>query len=171
MKDKKTEGKPSRKLRWSAVDTCILLLVLAVLGGLVYRVVDAALRDQNDGDRVMYAVYFTVEDTHKGVLGEVQGFEAVYDYEDGSKLGHIAAYEDPDTGEYAPVLTVKPAVDTANADYVSATGCMICTAATQKGGGLLVDGSGRYLTPGTTLMIRTDRALLTVRITDIRVHD
>jgi hypothetical protein len=170
MKDKKTEGKSPRKFRWSAVDTCILLLVLAVLGGLVYRVADAALGRQDNGKRVMYAVYFTVEDTHMNVLSEVRGFDAVYDYEDGAKLGHIAAYEDPATGEYAPVMTVKPAVNIANGDYVSATGCMICTSATESGGSLRVDGSGRYLTPGATLMIRTDRALLTVRITEIRVH-
>jgi hypothetical protein len=170
MKDKKTEGKAPRKFRWSAVDACILLLVLAVLGGLVYRVADAALRKQDDGERVMYAVYFTVEDTHKDVISEIRGFDAVYDYEDGTKLGHIAAYENPATGEYAPVITVKPAMNTANSDYVSATGCMICTNATENDGSLRVDGSGRYLTPGTTLMIRTDRALLTVRITEIRVH-
>lgn len=170
MKDKKTEGKTSRKCRWSAVDTCILMMILTVLLGLGLRVADAALRHQDDEARVMYDVYFAVEDTHKSVLSEIRGFDAVYDYEDGSKLGHIAVYEDPDTGEFSPVLTLKPAVDTADADYVSATGCMICTAAVEKDGGLLADGSGRYLTPGETLMIRTDRALLTVRITDIRVH-
>lgn len=170
MKEKNREGKSPRKYRWSAADTCILLLVLVMLGGLVYRVVDAALGEKNEGKRTMYAVYFTVEDTHKNVLGEIGGFDAVYDPEDGTKLGHIAAYEDPETGRFLPVMTLKPAVDTPNADYVSATGCMICTAATEKGGSLVVDGSNRYLTPGSTLMIRTDRALLTVRITEIRVH-
>ena len=170
MKDMNQKGKSPRKYRWSAVDTCILLLILAVLAGLIWRVVDAALREQDDGKRVMYAVYFTVEDTHKNVLGEIGGFDAVYDPEDGTKLGHIAAYEDPETGRFLPVMTLKPAVNTPNADYVSATGCMICTAATEKDGSLAVDGSGRYLTPGSTLTIRTDRALLTVRITEIRVH-
>ena len=36
-----------------------------------------------------------------------------------------------------------------------------------QNGGLLVEGTGRYLTRGGVLKIRTDRVLLSVKITDI----
>ena len=53
----------------------------------------------------------------------------------------------------------------------TATGVMICANATlSSGGGLQVGDSGRYLTPGSVLEVRTDRALLTIRVTSVREH-
>ena len=118
----------------------------------------------------MYAVYFSVEETHKDVLAEIRSFDAVYDPEDGVKLGYVAAYEDTEGEGYKPALAIVPAVNATGRDRVTATGCFICPEGTMMNGGLLVDGDDRYLTPGTELSIRTDRAILTIRITEIRVH-
>ena len=170
MNTDKKGDKPTRKRGWSVIDTLIVLLVLAAVAGIVYRVVDAARQSTAQEERLMYAVYFSVEETHKDVLAEIRGFDAIYDPEDGVKLGYIAAYEDTEEGGYKPALAIVPTVNATGRDRVTASGCFICTEGTMMNGGLLVDGDDRYLTPGTELSIRTDRAILTIRVTEIRVH-
>lgn len=168
-KEKKRD-KPTRGGGWSVMDTLIVLLILAAVAGMVYRLVDAVGQNRAEENRPMYAVYFSVEETHKDVLAEISGFDAVYDPEDGVKLGYIAAYEDAEEGIYKPALAIVPAVDSTGRDRVTASGCFICAEGTVMNGGLLVDGDDRYLTPGSELRIRTDRAVLTIRITEIRAH-
>lgn len=158
-----------KKGRWSAVDTVILLLIVVALAGLVFRVVYAARKDAAS-EPIMYRVYFEVMETHEDVLAEVRGFDAVYLYENGIHLGYIGVYEDTSTGEYTVALTATPAADASGDRRVTASGCMICADGTFTSGGLLVGDSGRYLTPGSVLEVRTDRAFMTIRITDIRKH-
>ena len=155
------------KKRWTAIDTVVVLLVLVAVAGLVYRVIYSARKDMK-AESTPYRVYFEVLETHKDVLAEVKGFDAVYLYEDGIRLGHIGVYQDKTTGEYTPALTVSPGEEM---NHVTATGILVCNDATlAPGGGLRVGDSGRYLTPGSVLEVRTDRAILTIRITSIREH-
>lgn len=159
-----------QKKRWSVMDTVILLLVLVAVAGLIYRVIYAARKDAEE-DPTLYRVYFEVMETHEKVLAEVEGFDAVYLCENGARLGYIGVYQDTATGEYTAALTVTPAEGATGNDRVTATGILVCNNATPaSGGGLRVGDSGRYLTPGSVLEIRTDRALLTVRITSVREH-
>lgn len=163
--ESKMVSKP--KKRWTVIDTVVVLLVLVAVAGLVYRVIYSARKDQ-EAETTPYRVYFEVLETHKDVLAEVKGFDAVYLYEDDIRLGYIGVYQDTATGEYTPALTVSPGEEM---NYVTATGIMICNDATlAPGGGLRVEDSGRYLTPGSVLEVRTDRAILTIRITSIREH-
>ena len=158
------------KKRWSAMDTVILLLVLVAVAGLVYRVVYAARKDA-EADPAMYRVYFEVLETHENVLAEVDGFDAVYLYENDTRLGYIGVYQDTAPGEYTAALTTTPAVGATGSHRVTATGILICNNATvSAGGGLMVGDSGRYITPGSVLEVRTDRALMTIRITSVREH-
>ena len=158
------------KKRWSAMDTVILLLVLVAVAGLVYRVVYAARKDA-EADPTMYRVYFEVLETHENVLAEVEGFDAVYLYENDTRLGYIGVYQDTATGEYTAALNTTPAEGATGSDRVTATGILVCNNATPaSGGGLRIGDSGRYLTPGSVLEVRTDRALMTIRITSIREH-
>lgn len=166
MDMKQNQPIKSRKGRWSVVDTVIVLLVLIAVAGLVYRVVYAARAEEENG-RTLYRVYFEVAETHKDVLTEVEGFDAVYLYENGVKLGYIGVYEDTTTGDYTVALTPTP---TEVSGMATAAGCLVCTDGVLKDGGLLIGESGRYLTPGSELQVRTDRALLTIRITSVREH-
>ena len=163
--ESKMVSKP--KKRWTVIDTVVVVLVLVAVAGLVYRVIYSARKAQ-ETEATPYRVYFEVLETHKDVLAEVKGFDAVYSYEDDIRLGYIGVYQDQTTGEYTPALTASP---TDEMNYVTATGIMICNDATlAPGGGLRVEDSGRYLTPGSVLEVRTDRAILTIRITSIREH-
>ncbi|MBR6782284.1 MAG: hypothetical protein IKM33_03705 [Clostridia bacterium] len=163
--ENKIVSKP--KKRWTAMDTVVVLLVLVAVAGLVYRVIYAARKDLA-AESTPYRVYFEVLETHKDVLAEVKGFDAVYLCEDEIRLGYIGVYQDKATGEYTPALTVSPAEEM---NHVTATGILVCNNATPApGGGLRVEDSGRYLTPGGVLEVRTDRAILTIRITSIREH-
>ncbi len=165
-----TERAPRRgRGRWSAVDTVILLLVLVAVGGIVGRVIYAA-RQSAAEQTAMYAVYFEVAETHEDVIAEVQGFDAVYLYDSDVRLGYIGVYEDTVTGEYRVALTVTPIESIDGRRMATATGCLICTDGTLSEGSLLVEGSEQYLTPGSEVNVRTDRACLTVRITSIRPH-
>lgn len=166
---KRVKGKKQR-LRWSAVDTLILLLVLVTVAGFVYRVVDTANKDMAR-EPVRYRVYFDVMETHADVLAEIQGFDPVYLYENDAFLGQIGVYQDQTTGEQTVALTVTPAPETAWENRATATGCMVCSNATiSPGGGLRVENSGRLLVPGSVLEVRTDRVLMTIRITSIREY-
>jgi hypothetical protein len=168
--DKKQTKPSSFRKRWSAVDTLIVLLVLLAVAGVVVRVVYAAHEENEAAGNTVYEVYFEVAETHQDTLAELRGFEALYLYDNGMKLGHMGVYEDEATGEYRPALTVTPAEGATGAHRVTAKGCMICTAGSMTDGGLLVEGSGRYLTPGSVLQVRTDRVYMTVRIIEIRAH-
>ena len=159
-----------QKKRWSAMDTVILLRVLVAVAGLIYRVVYAARKDA-EAEPTLYRVYFEVMETHEKVLAEVDGFDAVYLCENGARLGYIGVYQDTATGEYTAALNTTPAEGATGSDRVTATGILVCNnAAPASGGGLRIGDSGRYLTPGSVLEVRTDRALMTIRITSIREH-
>ena len=167
QQQKKTSARPGRKGRWSIVDSVIALLILLAIGGVIYRVVMSARRDQEAAAHQIYEVYVEVEETSPEVLAEVQGFDAVYLCENDARLGHVGVYKDGETGEYQAALTTTAT----ESGRVKATGCLIVSGLQTKEGSLLVEGSGRYLTPGSELEIRTDRARLTVRVTEIRAHD
>ncbi len=163
-KPNQTSPRNKRKSYWSAVDTIILLLVLASIGGIIYRVAVSVAQEEAQVSDTVYEIYFRVEETHRNVLDEVKGFDTVYLYENDMRLGAMAATIDPETGEFLAVLTPSYIEGT---ELATATGCMICKGSTVQNGGLLVEGTGRYLTRGGALQIRTDRVLLTVKITDI----
>ena len=166
MKNIRTD-KPKR--RWSAVDTLILLLVLLSIAGLVYRVVYAA--GKKSAESTLYSVYFEVTEVHEDVLTEVEGFDTVYLYENSVRLGYIGKYRDEATGELSVFYDIAPAPGASGDDRVTAKGCMFCTTGTlAAGGGLRIGESGRILVPGSVLEIRTDRVLLTVRVTSINGH-
>ena len=169
MDKKQTKASPF-KLRWSAVDTLIILLVLLAVAGVVVRVIYAANEEKETAQHATYEVYFEVAEAHEDTLAEIRGFDPIYLYDNGMKLGHMGVYEDAATGEYRPALTMTPAEGASGAHRMTAKGCMICTNGSMTDGGLLVEGSGRYLTPGSVLQVRTDRVCITVRITEIRPH-
>jgi hypothetical protein len=163
-KQNQTSSRNGRKGYWSAVDTVILLLVLASIGGIIYRVAMSISREESEVSDTVYEVYFQVEETHRNVLDEVKGFDPVYLYENDRLLGAMGATIDPETGAYMAVLTPAYIEGT---ELATATGCMVCKGSAVQNGGLLVEGTGRYLTRGGVLKIRTDRVLLTVKITEI----
>jgi hypothetical protein len=166
MKKIRTD-KPKR--RWSAVDTMILLLVLLSIAGLVYRVVYAA--QKGSSEPTLHSVSFEVTEVHEDVLAEVEGFDAVYLYENDVRLGYIGKCRDEVTGELSVFYDVAPASGASEDGRVTAKGCMFCTnALPAAGGGLRIGESGRILVPGSVLEIRTDRALLTIRVTSIDEH-
>ena len=53
MQTEKKGDKPTRKRGWSAIDTVILLLILAAIAGVIYRVVDAAQQSIAQEERPM----------------------------------------------------------------------------------------------------------------------
>jgi hypothetical protein len=157
-----------RKPRWSAVDTLILLLVLAAIAGIVYRVVVTVTREAVAEQGTVCEVYFEVKEVHRDVLTEIQGFDPVYLYENDMRLGAIGATIDPATGEPVAAITVSTFEGT---ELANATGCMICRGTAEPNGALLVKGTGRYITRGSELMVRTDQVLLTIRVTDILIRE
>ncbi len=172
MDKKQNQATPrvGKKWRWSVIDTLILLLVLLAIGGAVYRVVITLQQGEEVSHHTIYEVYFTVESIHTDVLAEIDSFDAVYLYENDVKLGYIGAYQDSE-GKTRPALKTAPTTDPYATDRVMIEeGCLICSAGTMTNGSLMITGTGYYLTRGSVLEIRTDRVLMTVRITDILEH-
>ena len=168
--DHRKENQGERRRRWSAVDTVVLLLVLLAVAGIVYRVVVSVRQETEAPEETLYEVYFEVDETHADVLAEIRGFDPVYLVENQSRLGYVGVYKDAGTGDYRVAMTPTVSGDGADPKLVTALGCMICGGELQEDGSLSIPGSDRYLTPGSELVIRTDRAILTVRVTGIRSH-
>ena len=163
-KQSNTSARRTRKGFWSAVDTLIVLLVLAAIAGIIYRIVITVTDDSMDG--TVCEVYFEVQETHRDVLDEIRAFDTVYLRENDMRLGAIAArVKDDGTGN--PVAALTPSY-IEGTETATATGCMVCRATVSSDGSILVEGTGRYLTRGSVLEIRTDRVVVTVKITDIK---
>ena len=120
----------------------------------------------DEGDEgARYRVYFEVSETHREVLDQIQGFDEVYLVENDMLLGSIGATSvDAETGKGIPALTP---INVEGTDMATATGCMVCRGVMSADSGLLVGDTERYLSLGSVLTVRTDRVILTIRITDI----
>ena len=158
--------KGRKRFRWSAVDTMLLLLVLLVIAGCVLRVVYAANQELRQPSEE-YLVQFTVAEVHKDVVAEIEMRDTLYFYENDQRLGFLAVTQDTDTEELVSTLEVTAIEGT---DLVSVTGWLLCFDGIMNEGGLYIEGSERYLTPGSTVEVRTDRARFTMRITEIREY-
>ncbi len=169
--ERKSRAKSGRKGHWSAVDTAVLLLALLAIAGIVYRVIYAAGQRTERGEAAMYAISFEVAETHADVLSEIKGFDSIYLTENNARLGYIGVYKEEGTDEYRVALTVSPAEGATDPDRVVARGTLICTDGILSDGSLLVSGSGIYLTPGSEIEVRTDRARITLCVTDISAHN
>lgn len=164
------ENRGERRGRWSAVDTVILLLIILAIAGVVYRTLATIRKEHTDVSETTYEVYFEVAETHEDTLAEIRGFDAVYLVENQQRLGYIGVYKDLSTGEHRVAMTVTPVAGNGGADRATAIGCMISGGTLTADGSLAIPGSDRYLTPGSELVVRTDRALFTIRVTGIRSH-
>ena len=163
---KNNEGKRGEKkgLRWTAIDTVILLLVLVALAGVIVRcfVLPSAEDDLAENGNAYY-VEFTVREIHTDVLEEFEVSDRFYLYETGEMIGYLGYYDD---GSRA--LTAGGPVSEDNTRFVTADGCLYCTNGKMENGSLLLQDVSTYLTPGAVLQLRTDRAVMTVEITKIR---
>lgn len=170
-KQNHSTARQGRKWHWSAIDTVLLLLVLIAVAGVIYRVIATVRQEEEAPRNQIYEVYFTVESIHEDVVAEIHSFDPVYLYENDVKLGYIGAYMDHETGGTRPALKITASPDAAGSHRVSIEeGCLVCSAGTMTNGSLMISGAGCYLTRGSVLQIRTDRVLMTIRITDIREH-
>ena len=158
METMKNSPSPARKgkKKFTTVDAVVLLLVLVTVVGAVFGWVYQTMDDDSYLDEeAMYVVTFRVAETHRDVLGGLSVGDAVYFIEDGAFLGYLR--DD---------LTVQDKTDAAPADLVTGTGSMVCVGHV-NGRSLDIDGSGRCLTPGDTLVVRTEREMLTVEVVEI----
>lgn len=156
-------GKKRKSKRWTAVDTVIVLLLILAVGGVVLRgVVDWERQAETPVSGPFY-VEFSVAEIHPTVLGEIAAFDPLYLYESGDLVGYVGVYDD---GTMA--LHSVGQISSINGSVISAEGCMVCLEGVYENGSLLVTGMDQYLSPGTKLALRTDRAVLTVEITAIR---
>ncbi len=171
-KQKRAERRALRRDRggFSVVDVVILLLVLVAVAGVVYRVVYPALSDAVAEEEASYVVNFEIFETHMDILGAVRGGDAVYVAETNTRLGYIGYRAVEGTEEYEAMLTVTPVGSDEGPNRAIGEGQMVCTKGRMQNGALLVSGSDVYMTPGSELEVRTDRALFTIRITAVEFH-
>lgn len=172
-KTTKREGRGSeasavkeKKRRWSAVDTLVVLALVLAVAGVIVR---AVMNDREEAAQTYdgpFDVYFTVPEIHESVLSEIHGFDMLYLTETGEKMGYIGKYDD---GSVA--LTATGVLPVAGGETVSAQGCFVCLEGTLSDGGLLPAGATRYLAPGSVLTLRTERAVVTLEITEIVLRD
>lgn len=156
MKNRPSPQRKGKKSEFTAVDAVVLLLVLVTVLGAVLGWVYQALDDGSDLDEgAAYAVTFRISETHRDVADGLSVGDAVYLIEDGSFLGYLR--DD---------LAVQDETDAAYPDRVTGTGSMVCVG-NINGRSLELGDGGRCLTPGDTLLVRTEREFLTIDILEI----
>jgi hypothetical protein len=170
MEQQKTtlpETAPERrsKRRVSVMDIVIILLVLVAVAGIVFRVVSVIREGAPTSKGARYAVEFSVAETPTDIFLGMQIGDGVFLYKSGAKLGYMGAYQQDDEQPYRVALTLTPGTAKGTS---TAIGEFVCTDGEMTNGGLLVNAGGLYLTPGTELLICTERVLLTVTVTEIR---
>lgn len=152
--------------RWTVIDTVIVLMVLLAIAGVVLRGVMDSGKDEAVADTGTYYVSFTVPEIHASVLEEIKAFEALYSYETGDLVGYVGVYDDGNIS----LRAVSPLTN-GNGALVTAEGSMVCLEGTMKDGSLLVRGMDTYLTPGMSLTLCTERAVILVEISEIRAAE
>lgn len=170
--DTPTSTTAKGKRRWSAMDTVIVILAVACLGSLIFRLFSTyrAQRNQNEGQ--VYDVTFTVQRVHRDVMSGVTRFDSFYLCESGERLGYMGVYLDAE-GNQQIALTMTPLSqdDDAAEGYVRAEGMMVCLGGGMQDGCVLVDGTDLYIAPGSELAVRTDRATFVLRLTSITARE
>lgn len=148
--------------RWAAVDTMVVLaLVLAIVGVLVRGFM--AQKETPQGEMSgPYDVYFVVEEIHSSVLSEISGFDVLYDRETGKMVGYLGVYANG-----SPAISATGVLPIKGGDWVSAQGCFVCLEGVMEDGNLLPYETETYLSPGSVLTVRTERAVMTIKITQI----
>ncbi len=168
-----TEEKPVKKAknpkRWTVVDTVLVLMLLLAIGGILMRgfLPEVSLADTDkDVTAGPYYVEFAVAEIHPMVLSEINAFDPLYLYDTGELVGYVGVYDDGSIALHTVAL--QPTNPSGN---VAVEGCMVCLEGVYREGSLLVKGMDTYLSLGSTLVLRTDRAVFTVEITDIRISE
>lgn len=151
---------------WTVIDSLIVLMVLVALAGVIVRGVIDHNRETDSPVDGPYYVDFVVAEIHPTVLSEIQAFDSLYLYETGELVGYVGMYDDGTIALHQVGLSAANGGGT-----VSAEGCMVCLEGVYRNGSLLVTGMDRYISPGAVLVLRTDRAVLTVEITAIRADE
>ncbi len=142
----------------TAVDIVIIILLLAVTFGTIFGWVYEALDDDlNSEIGYTFVVSFRIAETHREVLDGLTKGDQLYFAEEGDFLGYLR--DDLKVADSASAPTAL--------DRVTGTGSMVCVGNDQNRS-LRVGDSDRYLTPGDTLWIRTEREVLSVYILDIQ---
>lgn len=155
MKNQRTPRGGGRKNEFTTVDAVVILLVLMTVIGAVIGWVYQATTDRDDALQATYIVTFRICETHRVVIDGLTVGDAVYVMEDGSLLGYLR--DD---------LVVQNGSDDQNPDLgVTGVGSILCSGLLE-GRSLELD-DGRCLTPGNTLLLRTEREFLTVEILEI----
>ena len=136
---------------FTAVDAVLLMLVLITVVGAVFGWVYQALDDNTDLES-HWVVTFRVTDTHHAVTDGLVVGDRLYVAQDDSFLGYLRND-----------LRVQAPDD--EPDYVTGTGSMLCSGVLEDRS--LIIGDDRCLTPGDTLVIRTEREIFTVTVLEI----
>ena len=157
MNQKPSPWRKGKKSKFTTVDAVILLLVVVTVVGTIIGWVYQATNDGPAFDEgTTYAVTFRIAETHRSVLDGLSVEDSVYLAEDGNFLGYLRSD-----------LAVQDGPDAQNPDYgVTGTGSMVCVG-NINGRSLELDGCNRCLTPGDTLVVRTERELLTIEVLEI----
>ncbi len=143
----------SGRRSFSVVDVAIILVVIASLAGLVLRWVTDTVELETSYEGEAYVVTYKVMETHRDILGSVANGDTVYVSEGDAYIGYL---------DGKPSLT--PAVG--HPDRATGVGHMRCNGQMENGT-LLLKKSGISLTPGTIIEVHTERARLTLTVTDI----
>ncbi len=157
--NKEEKRKPSMSSGGVFVDIFIGLLIAACIAGIVYRCfIYTPFADTTEGES--YMVHFEIVDAMPEYADFLKGGAAVYESEEGIRLGTLAVHNGNQLGSAVQVL------ENEQDGSLTVKGVFRSRSGSLEEGSLLLDGTYR-LTPGQVVEIYTDTVAIQVRIMHI----
>jgi hypothetical protein len=166
--------KAPRKNKINALDIFIIILVIASIAGIVYRQYTSTLPTKTD-EEAAYEVYFSVKNISFTTPEYLSTNDKVY-FETGEFFGNLLNNNDTDTGSPLVVTPASVVLTDENGNYVStmypdgsrvdANGSILCRCVRTADGRYLLGGT-KHITPGETILVRTELVDLQIVITSV----
>ncbi len=147
--------------RSAVVDVVIILLAVVALAGVFFRWVFAtAGEDRTHGDKT-YIVSVEIAEAHKTTLESLRAGDTLYLADDASYTGYFVS---------TPTVLLRP-TEGALPNRAVATARLSCEGVLGTDGTLTLTSGDICLSPGSELEVRTDRALLSLRVVKIELKN
>ncbi len=162
----------------SVIDIVIILLILAAIAGIAFRVYSAKSPTVSS-EKADYEIRFRVDSVSYMLPNYLRAGDQVYFGDSGKKFGILQANDGSENGSALAVRAANILIRDEGGNYISAsypgealvdaTGTVLASGYFDASGSFLLDGK-IHVTPGETVRVRTELADFTLVVTEIEKH-
>ena len=164
-----SEIKKKSKIRLNVIDVMIILLVIALIATVVYRIY-TGVNEKTSGATSKYVMTFECDSEYRSMLDYLTTGKAVYFAHDGKLLGHLYDPNKDDSVGAVYEATDIEVTSVGTGDYKKTKLCgqlrMSAETISVKTGGYYAIGE-RNVTVGSKIEVYTNEAIFTLTVREI----